>query len=196
MGLLGNSRNAARTTITTLMVGVLLSPYVTAQVGVPRSEPPEPEQFDLEPSRHEHAADRSRSTNGPITPTAHVANGRKGFHRDKHITEITVSFALPEDDVPPDPPYLLAEMPADHCSLGLKYSVTDPAFGFYHHPVYFEQTLVERFGYSRCPLDSTLAGAHFFGNVALLPAKVAVARPRSCWATWNRPAIRRSNDCR
>lgn len=196
MGLLGNSRSATRTTITTLIAGALLSPGAMAQVSVSRSEPPEPRYFDLDASNDGPVAARNLPTDGSVKPAADEAKRRKRFRHDKHITEIAVSLALPEDDLPPDPPYLVSESSAKHCNPGLNYSVTDPALGFYHHPIYFEQTLVERFGYSRCPLDSTLAGAHFFGNVGLLPAKVAFARPRSCWATWNRPAIRRSKDCR
>ncbi|MCA9215793.1 MAG: hypothetical protein KDB27_22160 [Planctomycetales bacterium] len=119
-------------------------------------------------------------------PIARSADATQTNRSDKHVAEIELALALPDDDRPPQPDILVRESAPRCCGQGLCYSVYDPAIGFCHHPLYFEHTRAERFGASHRPFDSMIGGVHFFGNVALLPVKIVVARPRSCVATWQR----------
>jgi hypothetical protein len=49
-----------------------------------------------------------------------------------------------------------------------------------HNPLYFEERRPERTGQSRgVILQPVVSGAHFFANVAMLPAKMAVHPPAS-----------------
>ena len=50
-----------------------------------------------------------------------------------------------------------------------------------HKPLYFEDVSLERYGHSAGPLRQTLlSGAHFFGNVAILPYNVGLHGPFEC----------------
>jgi hypothetical protein len=49
---------------------------------------------------------------------------------------------------------------------------------FWHCPLYFDDVPLERYGQMRHPLiQPVLSGAHFFGNVPLLPYKMGIDRP-------------------
>ena len=50
-----------------------------------------------------------------------------------------------------------------------------------HKPLYFEEVQLERYGHSAGPLvQPILSGAHFFGNVAMLPYKMGLNPPNEC----------------
>ena len=148
--------------------------------------PPEPQQFSLESDE-----DLPQPTKLQGLAAGEPSGQHASADSDKHISEVEISLVLPRDDNPPNPPYLapLNMLPNCDCRQGLRYSVHDPALGFCYHPLYFEHIALERLGHSRCPFDSTLASAHFFGNLALLPVKVVRARPHSRWPSWNRPSL-------
>jgi hypothetical protein len=53
-----------------------------------------------------------------------------------------------------------------------------------HRPLYFEQTNLERFGYTVGPcLQPVVSGAHFFATIPALPYKMTIDRPRDCIST-------------
>jgi hypothetical protein len=49
---------------------------------------------------------------------------------------------------------------------------------FWHHPLYFDDVPLERYGQMRHPLlQPVWSGVHFFGTLPLLPYKMGVDRP-------------------
>lgn len=49
-----------------------------------------------------------------------------------------------------------------------------------HHPLYFEDIGLERYGQDAGLLQPVLSGVHFFGRVQTLPLQAMFQRPRSC----------------
>jgi hypothetical protein len=50
-----------------------------------------------------------------------------------------------------------------------------------HKPLYFEEVQLERYGHTAGPIKQPLlSGAHFFGNIAVLPYKMAISPPMEC----------------
>ena len=48
---------------------------------------------------------------------------------------------------------------------------------YYHHPLYFDDTPLERYGQSRNQrLQPLISGAHFFGTLPVLPYKMGIDR--------------------
>ncbi|MDZ7615866.1 MAG: hypothetical protein U1E05_02615, partial [Patescibacteria group bacterium] len=84
------------------------------------------------------------------------------------------------------------EVPRD-CPLGdKKYeprlwaqtTFTWKASALCHKPLYFEDVHLERYGHSWGPLlQPVMSGAHFFGNVLVLPYKVGMDPPGECMYT-------------
>lgn len=55
------------------------------------------------------------------------------------------------------------------------------ASGLCNKPLYFENPQLERYGHSAGPiLQPILSGAHFFGNIAVLPYKMGIHPPHEC----------------
>jgi hypothetical protein len=51
----------------------------------------------------------------------------------------------------------------------------------WHHPLYFDDVQLERYGQTPKPkLQPFLSGAHFFGTLPLLPYKMGIDPPKSC----------------
>lgn len=58
------------------------------------------------------------------------------------------------------------------------------ASGLCHHPLYFEQVQVERYGHNLGPLAQPFAsGAHFFLTVPIMPYKMGLTPPNECMYT-------------
>lgn len=58
---------------------------------------------------------------------------------------------------------------------------TYQASGLCHKPLYFEEVQLERYGHTAGPIKQPLlSGAHFFGNIAVLPYKMAINPPMEC----------------
>jgi hypothetical protein len=50
-----------------------------------------------------------------------------------------------------------------------------------HKPLYFEEVQLERYGHSAGPVkQAVLSGAHFFGNIFLLPYHIGLNPPNEC----------------
>ena len=145
----------------------------------PRAVPPEPSIYPIDTRLDEESAEHPLESE-EATPS------NSGGSRPKHITEITISLILPEDDAPPRPDFLCSSTPIPCCDCvqGLHYSERSPALGFCHQPLYFEHIELERYGHSHCKLHSVVGGIHFFGSIALLPYKTGLMRPRECFPTW------------
>ena len=55
---------------------------------------------------------------------------------------------------------------------------------FFHNPLYFDDTPLERYGQSVCPpLQPAISGARFFATLPVLPYKVGLDRPFDCVST-------------
>lgn len=54
------------------------------------------------------------------------------------------------------------------------------AAGYCHHPLYFEDWMLERYGHSHGYLDPVFSGAHFFVTLTVLPYKMGVELPWEC----------------
>ncbi len=63
----------------------------------------------------------------------------------------------------------------------LASTFTYQASGLCHKPLYFEEVQLERYGHTAGPIKQPLlSGAHFFGNIAVLPYKMAINPPLEC----------------
>ena len=60
-------------------------------------------------------------------------------------------------------------------------TMTWKASNLCHHPLYFEDVNLERYGHTRGPiLEPVVQSAHFFANIAVLPYKMGVHGPSEC----------------
>ncbi|OUX51647.1 MAG: hypothetical protein CBE43_02975 [Rhodopirellula sp. TMED283] len=60
-------------------------------------------------------------------------------------------------------------------------TMTWKASNLCHHPLYFEDVNLERYGHTRGPiLEPVVQSAHFFANIAVLPYKMGVHCPSEC----------------
>lgn len=60
-------------------------------------------------------------------------------------------------------------------------TMTWAASNLCHHPLYFEQVNLERYGHTAGPfLQPVVSSAHFFANIAVLPYKTGVHSPHEC----------------
>ncbi len=60
-------------------------------------------------------------------------------------------------------------------------TMTWKASNLCHHPLYFEDVNLERYGHTRGPLvEPFVQSAHFFGNILVLPYKMGVHCPSEC----------------
>ena len=60
-------------------------------------------------------------------------------------------------------------------------AMTWKASNLCHHPLYFEQVNLERYGHTAGPiLQPVASSAHFFANIAVLPYKMGVHAPHEC----------------
>jgi hypothetical protein len=58
-----------------------------------------------------------------------------------------------------------------------------PGAQFCHHPLYFEEPCLERYGCTSCCCQPAASAAHFFGSVLLLPIKMCAQCPGRCVCT-------------
>lgn len=106
------------------------------------------------------------------------------------ITEVTADATLPAGLLPDQ-----VEHEGDAPTAELMPKVGDPrlmggwgdyAFNWsaaksWHHPLYFEEVNLERYGYQCHPLAQPfVSGAHFFLTVPTLPYQMTVHPPREC----------------
>jgi len=60
-------------------------------------------------------------------------------------------------------------------------TMTWKASNLCHHPLYFEDVNLERYGHTRGPIiEPVVQSAHFFANIAVLPYKMGVHCPSEC----------------
>jgi hypothetical protein len=60
-------------------------------------------------------------------------------------------------------------------------AMTWKASNLCHHPLYFEQVNLERYGHTAGPiLQPVVSSAHFFANIAVLPYKMGIHPPHEC----------------
>lgn len=70
--------------------------------------------------------------------------------------------------------------PTDSTSVEFRKSYTWMTPGTFHHPLYFEQVNLERYGTGVHPvLQPAVSAAHFFTTIPILPYKIGSQRPSS-----------------
>jgi hypothetical protein len=125
----------------------------------------------------------------PADPTLADSSARLRPYRP--LTSVTIDAALPPGVTPSDD--------ATESAAGLRspdigdprlesgWGLVDYAWSptlLCHRPLYFEQTNLERFGYTVGPcLQPVVSGAHFFATIPALPYKMTIDRPRDCIST-------------
>jgi hypothetical protein len=111
----------------------------------------------------------------------------------KSIAQISTNIApdSPPEDCAETSGIFSEEVPVDYVSP--EYCGKPPAAfyrrmsSFRHHPLYFEEVNLERYGYSFGILQPAASAAHFFGTIPALPYKMAVCPPCSCRSTCRYP---------
>jgi len=115
----------------------------------------------------------------------------------KPISEVTTSVTLPPGRYYPDIPdkserpllprarELFAEAGQQRQGRGGarpwgEHVVIWEAPGTAHHPLYFEEINLERYGYSFGLAQPAVSAAHFFGRLPALPYLMTVDPPHSC----------------
>ena len=100
-----------------------------------------------------------------------------GYTLDKVSLDIKVT-GKPGDDLPYECS-LTTDQFSPRCWQLTTY--TWKASALCHKPLYFEEEALERYGHSHGWIcEDLVSGAHFFGNVALLPYHVGVETPCEC----------------
>jgi hypothetical protein len=126
----------------------------------------------------------------PNDPDAEEINSQEEIAQERvfrPIGEVTANAALP--------PGLLPDSVVDKSLVPQHPLIGDPRFyggwaekdfrwsatKFAHHPLYFEEVNLERYGYQCSPcLQPFVSGAHFFATVPALPYLMTVHPPREC----------------
>lgn len=117
-------------------------------------------------------------------------NAMQSRMKIRPITSISIDTSLPEGTLPPNPAAeAFAGEPVTNTSTEsrqapLRFSHTNPALGFCHQPLYFEQPLMERYGRGPARCGCVISAAHFFGSIPMLPYKMVMQRPRECVPSW------------
>lgn len=105
----------------------------------------------------------------------------------KSISEIVVQLHPTAELIPPDcssqmfAGYRSAHDAAPNISLSeFHWEPTN----FFHYPLYFDDTPLERYGQSLCPpLQPAISGARFFLTFPVIPYKMGVDRTHDCITT-------------
>jgi hypothetical protein len=111
----------------------------------------------------------------------------------KSIEHISTNIApdSPPEDCAETSGFFSEEVPVAYVSP--EYCGKPPAAfyrrtsSFCHHPLYFEEVNLERYGYSFGILQPAASAVHFFGTIPALPYKMAVRPPCSCRSTCRYP---------
>ena len=87
--------------------------------------------------------------------------------------------ALPKDCFAEAYPTAESGEPEDGARTTGEYLYQWTASGLAHHPLYFEDVSLERYGHTR-PFQPAVSGIQFYANVLALPYKAGVDAPRKC----------------
>ena len=155
-----------------VILTLCLSSGVNAQT--PRPIGPETQLGQLSPSAQDTAPTPATS------PAEDIALPVRTDSWPKNINEISVDIRQTEIVVPDRSKEFFDELarrvPRHSAWTPLQFSWQ--ATEFWHRPLYFDDVPLERYGQMHHPLiQPWLCGAHFFGNVPLLPYKMGVDRP-------------------
>jgi hypothetical protein len=153
-----------------------------AELPTSRRQPPEPE------SEFSFAADQEEVMGVP-----EPAGGRFKPREDesdldrfnRSVAEVPLDIrptegAMPTDVAAREFAAAAAEGDPRECDPGPLVACAYTPWTMCFRPLYFEEICVERYGCRVPYLQSTISGAQFLKNVALLPYKMRVQPPRSC----------------
>jgi hypothetical protein len=119
------------------------------------------------------------ATNQPARRIAAVVHGVRVF-LPKKIDEISVDIRQ-GDNIPLDlatGAFQAVEKDPSRDETWVPRQFMWQASEFWHRPLYFDDVPLERYGQMHHPLvQPILSGAHFFGNIPLLPYKMGIDRP-------------------
>jgi hypothetical protein len=102
------------------------------------------------------------------------------------IRELGASIAQPAGELPTDAAQQrFAQAPVFEGAIDgrdwLGYAYFWKASSLAYHPLYFEERMVERYGYNAgCILQPIISSAHFFSAIPALPMKMVLDRPCTC----------------
>jgi hypothetical protein len=133
----------------------------------------------------------------PVAPSRGIAAKGQDESLDpgiRPIGSLTIRIAPPEarDDQgqrmapPPDAArdYFAQQLPTSPPSLPYSPWMLDDSYGpplnFCYRPLFFEEVNLERYGHSWGLLQPAVSAAKFYGNVALLPYRLATQQPCEC----------------
>ena len=124
------------------------------------------QQLELLPSVGEHAKSQKTSASGMIP-----------------IHNLTADIRAPEGDFPENQQFSTTpaaeSLRPNRGWLHPDYQWAAPSVC--HGPLYFEEVNLERYGYSRRrPLQPFISGAHFYGNVLMLPYRLVAEPAHEC----------------
>jgi hypothetical protein len=103
----------------------------------------------------------------------------------KPIVEVSASIAVKEKQVPEDcsTNVFQGRQMATARTMDLVQFHWRPT-NFFHQPLYFDDTPLERYGQSICPcVQPAISGARFFGTLAIVPYKIGIDRTHDCVST-------------
>ncbi|QDU28465.1 hypothetical protein ETAA8_35660 [Anatilimnocola aggregata] len=118
----------------------------------------------------------------PATPRPAPAVGPV-MPEDRPIGQLSATIATRSTDLPPDvaTAYFSKAMPADEVRPWRDNVYFWDAPDFCYRPLYYQETNLERYGYSPCPhLQPALSAAHFFAATVALPYSMTVHPSREC----------------
>jgi hypothetical protein len=107
------------------------------------------------------------------------------------MTELTVNTSVvgrvsqnDELDASPEEARFVLTFDTDFINTDLRFSYASRPLGYRHHPLYFEDVALERYGVACGVADPIISAAHFYGNVLILPYKMTVNLPSRPIATY------------
>lgn len=107
------------------------------------------------------------------------------------IAELTADIGLREETKIAQPD-LGAPLGSGHVVMtdvayhngSLRFAYSNPALGFRHHPLYFEDVALERYGLTAGYWDPAFSMAHFLKSTFFLPYRLLVTPPCSTVTTY------------
>jgi hypothetical protein len=154
-----------------------------AELPTARRQPPEPQsEFAFAVDEGEVIAAPEPVFEGPFKPREDESDADR-FNRG--LAEVPLDIrptegAMPNDVAASAFAAAAAEGDPRECGVGPLVACTYTPWTICFRPLYFEEICVERYGCRVPYLQSTISGAQFLKNIALLPYKMRVQPPRSC----------------
>ena len=147
---------------------------------LPSQEKEIPLQWKVSNSRNPNVSEQT-SEQALSSNNLDMSNGCPSVKDLKKISQLSTNIAPSSGDLPPDCPWGGEEFqPRSWVPLTFTWT----ASGLCHHPLYFEEIQLERYGHALGPwLQPFASGAHFFLTLPILPYKMGLELPDECMYT-------------